>query len=212
MNDHTTDHAAAAPERPMTREEALAVLGVLGRAGSPLPVIPWQHVNGSRAALRVLARNALKAAGPTSTYAGATLYRLVIKAATVLGIADDLPHPAGVAEILNDTSDAAAVPDLRDTKPVARPRTYVFAPDRARALAVCDLYGVPFGARATLVVYPRVVNRIRGYSIKPTDRIVWAPPWSGLDDLPSDFRAALAPAFVTLDVWAFERLTNGARR
>lgn len=186
--------------RSMTREEALAVLGVLGRAGSPLPVIPWDHVNTESGNLIRLGRAAFHA-----TPSSSPVWNLIADALTTLGIRPSavLPSPALPPE---------PAPAAADTRGVPPTRTFVFAPDRDRALHACALYGVPALARSTVLIYPAAAARIQGYSIRPTARVVWAAPWTGIDDLPADFRAEIAPAFVTLAADAYARLTNGGTR
>lgn len=68
----------------MTREEALGVLGLWGRAGSPLGSIPAEYVDTSHESLHGLWRAARRAAHPDRHDGSRTAWDLVEAAAAVL--------------------------------------------------------------------------------------------------------------------------------
>lgn len=76
----------AMPASHMTRDEALGVLGVWGRALSELPPIPAEHVNTDPDSLRHLHRAARRAAHPDRNNGDQTMWDQVEQAARVLGV------------------------------------------------------------------------------------------------------------------------------
>lgn len=76
----------AMPASHMTRDEALGVLGVWGRARYDLPPIPAEHVNTDPGQLLSLYRAARRAAHPDRNGGDRTLWDQVEQAAAVLGV------------------------------------------------------------------------------------------------------------------------------
>lgn len=76
----------AMPASHMTRDAALGVLGVWGRALSELPPIPAKHVNTNLSALAHLHRAARRAAHPDRNNGDQSAWDQVEQAARVLGL------------------------------------------------------------------------------------------------------------------------------
>lgn len=76
----------AMPSSHMTRDEALGVFGVWGRAASDLPPVPAEHVNTDPDVLRGMHRAARRAAHPDRNNGDQTAWDQVEQAAAVLGV------------------------------------------------------------------------------------------------------------------------------
>lgn len=78
--------AAMGTSSHMTRDEALGIFGVWGRAMSDLPAIPAAHVNTDPCSLRHMHRSARRAAHPDRNNGDRTAWDQVEQAARVLGV------------------------------------------------------------------------------------------------------------------------------
>ncbi|WP_219924430.1 hypothetical protein [Nocardioides campestrisoli] len=76
----------AMPASHMTRDDALGVFGVWGRALPALPAIPAEHVNTDPDSLRGMYRSARRAAHPDRNNGDQTAWDQVEQAAAVLGV------------------------------------------------------------------------------------------------------------------------------